>query len=504
MNRPTSEQIEQVKAGLALALAAGPFQISSSGAERLAAALQQPVAFCWWGDDDDDDPAEATYTVTSDGIAILPLHGPMLNTAPTYWMRWLGATSTPQLTRWAREALTDVRVKSVFLDVDSPGGHAQGAAALADALWALRQSGKRVIAGCRQVGSAAYHAASQASRLYAVPDGETGCIGTLLLLGDWSAYYAEMGVEKLRLTSTGAEIFKGAGAFGTAVTPEQRADFVRQCDELQALFTANVARGRGLTPEQANALADGRIWLGYVAQDMGLIDATAQPDAVLAALTRDRDIDRDGAEQPCPAPEPLPGATRPGEISPAATSGTGATMNEEEKSFLAKLRAFFTSGAGDEATPTPTADSLPPAYAAVLTNASITTPEQLTMRLAEAAEYRKGSMEAAHVAAVRAFGAEQGPTIAEGLEGLPIALIREKAAAWEQAADAALGTSPDKPAARISAPPARAAVPVDASAASGRAWDRLSADQQAVATSMGLTTKEQQDAFAGRLLEEKN
>lgn len=254
-------------------------------------------AFTVWIEDEEEEEDESCYRVLADGTAIVPIYGIMLDTAPAWWLAWYGATSTPQVTQWIEQARADANVKRVLLDIDSPGGQVGGIANLADATFELSASGKPVWALCRQACSAAYWVGSQADKMISRKDADVGCIGTLILLGDWSNYYSEMGVEMLRITSTGAETYKGAGARGTKITGEQRADFVRQCDEGQKLFNEAIARGRGISTEDAAALADGRYFMGYVALGMGLVDELGNPDEVLAKFGSSEE---GGAKDPYP------------------------------------------------------------------------------------------------------------------------------------------------------------------------------------------------------------
>jgi ClpP class serine protease len=263
-----------------------------------AASKIQPGQWFYDDEDEEEESEESGYRVTSDGTAIVPIYGLMLDTEPAWWLSYFGATSTIQVTRWMEQAKADANVKRVMLDIDSPGGQASGIATLADATFETSASGKPVWAMCREACSAAYWIASQADRRIARREGMIGCIGTLFTLGDWSKYYSSMGVEILRITSSGAETYKGEGARGTEITDEQKADLKRICDEFQSLFDAGVARGLGMPVEEAHALADGRSFLGYVAQGMGLVEEIGDPDAILARFGEEG-----GAKDPAPEGE---------------------------------------------------------------------------------------------------------------------------------------------------------------------------------------------------------
>ena len=252
-----------------------------------------PALSFWWDDDEDDGGTpDCGYTLTAEGIAVIPLHGTLVDSEPSWWMSYLGYCSIPQIARAVAAADADGNVKDVLLDVKSPGGHVSGLAAACDAVWTVRQRGeKRIWSACSQVCSAAYEIASQCDKMYLAPDGMAGCIGTLYLLSDWSGYYTQMGVVTLRVASDGAEVYKGAGARGTKITSAQEADFKRVCNEYRALFNTKIQRGRGFDDKTMLALADARIHIGANALQLSLVDGIATPEAVLIALGGGSDLD---------------------------------------------------------------------------------------------------------------------------------------------------------------------------------------------------------------------
>ncbi len=261
--------------------------------------LGAPLSLSWDDDDDEDDDEAPGYTVDTSGVAVIPIHGTLMAAEPTWWMGYLGYASLPALARAIQAAAADPLASDLLLDIDSPGGHVAGLAAVCDAVWEVRQAGdKRVWAACRQVCSAAYEIASQCERVYLTQDGQGGCLGTLYLIPDWSGYYKQMGVVKYRITSDGGEAFKGEGAMGTEVTPAQQADFKRLCNEYRDLFNPVVMRGRGWTQKTVQTLADGRVHVGANAKALGFVDGIADPEDVLSALGGDGDLD--GGADPAP------------------------------------------------------------------------------------------------------------------------------------------------------------------------------------------------------------
>lgn len=297
MNTPTSPELVRARAAMLRQQITGVYMrpvwgVRSDARDTALAALSSlstdalaSITAFWWMDDEDDDDDGPSYEITETGVALIPVHGVLLDASSSWWMRYCGYGSTPEIAQMVTDAANDANVTAILLHVDSPGGQASGVALCAEAVaMARRESGKQVIAFCPEACSAAYWIASQAGRVYVPTDGISGCIGTLTVLSDWSEYYAQMGVRKERITSDGAEEHKGQGAMGTVLTDAQKADFKRVCNEFQALFSAAVADGRNLDAAAVSTLADGRWHVGQNGVSLGLADDVTTYDELLDLL----------------------------------------------------------------------------------------------------------------------------------------------------------------------------------------------------------------------------
>ena len=218
-----------------------------------------------------------SYDLTPAGVGIADISGTLMKFASSMDE----ATSSVAMRRTLRAMQADERVKSVIVQIDSPGGTVAGTADLAGDLAALSQV-KPTVAYVDSLGaSAAYWVASQARRIVAGADAMVGSIGTFAVLHDLSGLAAREGI-KVHVVRAGA--FKGAGTPGTEIAAPLLADMQRLVDGLNAQFLDGVARGRRgrMTSEQVAAVADGRVHLGADAKTLGLIDAVGTFDAVLA------------------------------------------------------------------------------------------------------------------------------------------------------------------------------------------------------------------------------
>ena len=76
-------------------------------------------------------------------------------------------------------------------------------------------------------------------------------------------------------------------SFARAMTDAELAQLNETVGHLYSAFTAKVAEGRRLSPEQAEAVAKGRIWSGLAAKERGLMDEVGGLSTAIA-IARDR------------------------------------------------------------------------------------------------------------------------------------------------------------------------------------------------------------------------
>src|SRR5699024_5901761 len=123
---------------------------------------------------------EHTHTVTNrNGVAVIPVTGPIFRYANLF-TRISGATSTEVLATDIQAALDDPSIKSIVLNIDSPGGVASGINELANLIYAGRDK-KKITAYIGGTGaSAAYWIASAAHEVVIDDIGLAGSIGAAL------------------------------------------------------------------------------------------------------------------------------------------------------------------------------------------------------------------------------------------------------------------------------------------------------------------------------------
>ncbi len=226
-------------------------------------------------------------------LAIIPITGLMLKDVPD-WALWFfeGLISdTRRVASAVAIAAADPAVQAIVLRIDSPGGSVDGLSELGDAI-AAAAGQKRLIAQVDgTAASAAYYAASQAGEIRAGKMDVTGSIGVIWELYDYSALYAEQGIEAVPIATSE---FKYAGMEGTELTSSQRAEFQRLVDQFFAQFKAAVQQGRRMSAMELAAVSDARVWLGIDALRLRLIDRISTIDETVSEVLRDSQDDGAG------------------------------------------------------------------------------------------------------------------------------------------------------------------------------------------------------------------
>lgn len=215
-------------------------------------------------------------------IAVLPLRGVIAHHAGME-MQISGGTSTVAFARAFDEALNTPDVSAIVIDCDSPGGTVDGVPELAARIYAARGQGKQIIAAVNaHCHSAAYWLASQCDSICITPSGEAGDIGVMTIRTDCSAMEAKEGVTR---TLIKAGKFKGEGNPSFAPSDSEIAAQAQRVDGMYAMFTADVAKGRGVTQSAVQGgMGEGRSLGAKLALQAGLVDRIETFEQTLGRL----------------------------------------------------------------------------------------------------------------------------------------------------------------------------------------------------------------------------
>lgn len=198
-------------------------------------------------------------------LAVVDMHGALAKEGSYWW----GIASMRQIGAALLQAAGDPGVKGILLDVDSPGGTVAGTEELAGITRAVAAAKPLYAYAGDLMCSAAYWVGSQAREICSQATAMIGSIGIIMTHTDWSGWDEQAGIDVTYLT---AGRYKAMGNADEPLSDEARAYLQEQLDATYTLFLEAVAAGRRVTAEQALAMADGKIFLGRQALELGLVD----------------------------------------------------------------------------------------------------------------------------------------------------------------------------------------------------------------------------------------
>lgn len=188
--------------------------------------------------------------------------------------------SQEQLLSQIEQATEDPLVKAVVLRVDSPGGGVVASRELHDALVELREAGKSLVVSMgATAASGGYYISTPAERIYASPDTLTGSLGVILSTLNYEEAFERLGLRSYVYKSGD---LKDIGSPTREPTPEEIAVLQSIVDEAYEGFVQVIVEGRGLERERVLELADGRVYTGTQAQELGLVDELGNLDDAIA------------------------------------------------------------------------------------------------------------------------------------------------------------------------------------------------------------------------------
>lgn len=194
----------------------------------------------------------------------------------------------------------DDSIKAVVLRIDSGGGSAQASELIWQAVTELRAKKPVVVSMSDVAASGGYYIASNANKIFAEADTLTGSIGVVGGKIAPGGALAKLGVTTFPIgRGKRATMMASLGPW----TAEEKAVIQGSMEEVYRVFVGRVAAGRGKKPEDIQPIAQGRVWTGVKAKELGLVDEIGGLDAALAeARTLAKLDDKAGLEVYPPSP----------------------------------------------------------------------------------------------------------------------------------------------------------------------------------------------------------
>jgi len=164
----------------------------------------------------------------------------------------------------------DASIKGVILRINSQGGGVGPTQEIYREVVKLTEKKKVYVSMGTTCASGGYYIASAGQKLYANPSTITGSIGVIMELMNVEDVLKKIG---LKSNTIKAGEYKDTGSPFRPMTPEERAYMDGIVTNIYDQFTKDVATGRKMNVEAVKKLAEGRIYTGTMAKDVGLVDA---------------------------------------------------------------------------------------------------------------------------------------------------------------------------------------------------------------------------------------
>jgi len=201
-----------------------------------------------------------------------------------------GSIGGDSLAALIRQATDNENIKALVLRIDSPGGSAYASEVIRQQLLDFKQSGKSLIVSMGGVAaSGGYWIASAADEIWAGSATITGSIGIFGILPTFSESLANLGIY-----SDGVATTEQAGAlgFGRDLPEVTRNSLQLIVENGYQRFLTIVADARGMSPQEVDTHAQGRVWNASDALEFKLIDHIGDLDDAIAAAANHAGLDQ--------------------------------------------------------------------------------------------------------------------------------------------------------------------------------------------------------------------
>jgi protease-4 len=175
----------------------------------------------------------------------------------------------------------DGSIKAVVIRIDSPGGGVSPSQELYQEIKRTVREKPVVVSMGSVAASGGYYIACAAQKIYANPGSITGSIGVILQFTNFEELMKKIGF-RMEVVKSGR--YKDVGNPGREMTADEKAYLQEMVNNVHQQFVRDVARGRRMKVEKVQEVADGRIFTGEQAMELGLVDELGNlKDAINAA-----------------------------------------------------------------------------------------------------------------------------------------------------------------------------------------------------------------------------
>jgi len=181
-----------------------------------------------------------------------------------------GTVGSDTLSELFIQAREDDQIKAVVLRVDSPGGSAFASEVIRQEILLTKQQGKPVVVSMGSVAaSGGYWIAMGADEVLASPTTITGSIGVFGIIPTFEDSLDALGIQNDGVGTTALSDFY---QLNRPMSPQAKQVVQAGVDHVYDRFLTIVAEARESTTDQVHQMAQGRVWTGAKALELGLVD----------------------------------------------------------------------------------------------------------------------------------------------------------------------------------------------------------------------------------------
>jgi protease-4 len=222
---------------------------------------------------------DAEKNSSKNNIAIINVEGAIMTGETAY-----GVAGSDTIVENIQSATQDKTVKALVLRVNSPGGDVWASELITNALIEFKETGRPVISSMGDIAaSGGVWVTTNSDEIWAENDTLTGSIGVYGIIPTMDGLYDWSGIKVDGVSSTKAAEWDARESMPNEVKNVIQANI----DNTYFKFVTKVAENRGMAYEEVLPIAGGRIWAGYKALELGLIDKIGDlDDALLSAAEK--------------------------------------------------------------------------------------------------------------------------------------------------------------------------------------------------------------------------
>ncbi len=216
---------------------------------------------------------------SKNNIAVINVEGAIMTGETAY-----GVAGSDTIVENIQSATQDKTVKAMVLRVNSPGGDVWASELITNALIEFKETGRPVISSMGDIAaSGGVWVTTNSDEIWAENDTLTGSIGVYGIVPTLDGLYDWAGIKVDGVSSTKAAEWDARESMPIEVKNVTQASI----DNTYFKFVTKVAENRGMAYEEVLPIAGGRIWAGYKALELGLVDKIGDlDDALLSAAEK--------------------------------------------------------------------------------------------------------------------------------------------------------------------------------------------------------------------------